>query len=281
MKFFRHGQPGAERPGILDRDGRRRDLSGHLADLSGAALRPESLASLGALRLEDLPLVADEVRLGPPVSGVGKFICISLNYHDHALEVKQPPPAEPVVLLKATSAICGPNDVVRIPRGSTKLDWEVELGVVIGVGGKYIARARALEHVAGYCIVNDVSARDFQLERGGSWDKGKSADTFGPLGPWLVTPDEVPDVQALHLWLEVDGHRYQDGNTASMIFSVAELIAYVSGFMSLQPGDVITTSTPPGNGLAQVPPVFLQPGNVMRLGIDHLGEQCQLVEADQ
>lgn len=280
MKFFRHGPVGAERPGLIDGSGRRRDLGAHLTELAGPALDPAALARLAKIDPDSLPEISPEARLGPPVTGVGKFICISLNYFDHAAEVKQEPPREPVVLLKATSSICGPNDTVYIPRGSSKLDWEVELAVIIGRPGKYIPRQQALAHVAGYTIVNDVSARDFQLERGGTWDKGKSCDTFGPVGPWLVTPDEIPDVQALRLWLEVDGHRYQEGNTASMIFPVEEIIAYVSGFMSLQAGDIITTSTPPGNGLAQNPPVFLRPGNVMRLGIDGLGEQCQRVAAD-
>lgn len=277
MKLLRFGDKGRERPGLLDGEGRIRDLSAHVADLAGDALSAASLERLGRLDPAGLPLVEGAPRLGPCVGAVGKFIAISLNYLDHAAEVDQPVPKEPVILLKATSSISGPNDDVVIPRGSTKLDWEVELGVVIGKGGVYIDEADALDHVAGYCIVNDVSARDFQMERGGTWDKGKGCDTFGPLGPWLVTRDELEDASNLKLWLEVDGKRYQDGSTRTMIFGVAKIVSYVSEFMSLQPGDVITTGTPPGNGLAQTPPVFLQPGNVMRLSVEGLGEQRQKV----
>ena len=277
MKLLRFGEKGRERPGLLDDRGRIRDLSAHIDDVAGGALDAATMRRLRALDASTLPLVEGAPRLGPCVASVGKFIAISLNYLDHAAEVDQPIPEEPVILLKATSSISGPNDDVVIPRGCHKLDWEVELGIVIGKGGVYIEEREALDHVAGYCIVNDVSARDFQLERGGTWDKGKGCDTFGPLGPWLVTPDEVGDVGNLRLWLEVDGKRYQDGSTRTMIFGVARIVSYVSGFMSLQPGDVITTGTPPGNGLAQDPPVFLKPGNVMRLGIDRLGEQRQTV----
>ena len=277
MKLLRFGEKGRERPGLLDDRGRIRDLSAHIDDVAGGALDAATMRRLRALDVSTLPLVEGAPRLGPCVASVGKFIAISLNYLDHAAEVDQPIPEEPVILLKATSSISGPNDDVVIPRGCRKLDWEVELGIVIGKGGVYIEEREALDHVAGYCIVNDVSARDFQLERGGTWDKGKGCDTFGPLGPWLVTPDEVGDVGNLRLWLEVDGKRYQDGSTRTMIFGVARIVSYVSGFMSLQPGDVITTGTPPGNGLAQDPPVFLKPGNVMRLGIDRLGEQRQTV----
>ncbi|MBN9037575.1 MAG: fumarylacetoacetate hydrolase family protein [Rhizobiales bacterium] len=277
MKLLRFGEKGRERPGLLDDRGRIRDLSAHIDHVAGGAPDAATMRRLRALDVSTLPLVEGAPRLGPCVASVGKLIAISLNYLDHAAEVDQPIPEEPVILLKATSSISGPNDDVVIPRGCRKLDWEVELGIVIGKGGVYIEEREALDHVAGYCIVNDVSARDFQLERGGTWDKGKGCDTFGPLGPWLVTPDEVGDVGNLRLWLEVDGKRYQDGSTRTMIFGVARIVSYVSGFMSLQPGDVITTGTPPGNGLAQDPPVFLKPGNVMRLGIDRLGEQRQTV----
>ncbi|MBT1157241.1 fumarylacetoacetate hydrolase family protein [Aminobacter anthyllidis] len=277
MKLLRYGEKGRERPGLLDQDGCIRDLSEHIDDLSGNALETGTLMRLAAIDPRSLPMIEGEVRLGPCVGRVGKFIAISLNFGDHAAEVEQEVPQEPVVLLKATSSISGPNDDVVIPRGSTKVDWEVELGVVIGKGGVYIDEADALDHVAGYCIVNDVSARDFQMERGGTWDKGKGCDTFGPLGPWLVTKDEAGDVSNLDMWLEVDGKRYQDGSTRTMIFGIAEIVSYVSGFMSLQSGDVITTGTPPGNGMAQIPPVFLKPGNVMHLHIDKLGEQRQRV----
>lgn len=277
MKLFRYGPPGRERPGILDRDGRMRDLSAHVDDIAGNALTAPVLARLSVVDTESLPLVDGSPRIGPCVGKVGKFICIGLNYADHAAETGSPIPAEPIVFNKWTSAICGPNDDIEIPPGSHKTDWEVELGVIIGRGGKYIDEATALEHVAGYCVVNDVSERHWQLERGATWDKGKGFDTFGPIGPWLVTPDEVADPANLHLWLEVDGHRYQDGSTATMIFSVAQIIAYVSRFLSLQPGDVISTGTPPGVGLGQWPPVFLKGGEVIRLGIQGLGIQTQRV----
>jgi len=277
MKLLRHGAPGAEKPGLLDDEGRIRDLSAVIADIAGEAITPEGLQRLRALDVSALPRVDGAPRLGPCVGQVGKFVCIGLNYSDHAAETGAQVPAEPVIFNKWTSAICGPDDDVRIPRGSHKTDWEVELGVVIGHGGRYIAEADAMEHVAGYCVINDVSEREFQLEGTGTWDKGKGCDTFGPLGPWLVTTDEIPDPHALGLWLEVDGHRYQDGNTRTMVFQVPFLISYLSRFMSLQPGDVISTGTPPGVGLGQKPPVYLRPGQVMRLGIDGLGEQRQKV----
>ncbi|MBD9378818.1 fumarylacetoacetate hydrolase family protein [Pseudoxanthomonas sp. PXM04] len=277
MKLLRHGAPGAEKPGLLDDEGRIRDLSAVIADIAGEAITPEGLQRLRALDVSALPRVDGSPRLGPCVGQVGKFVCIGLNYSDHAAETGAQVPAEPVIFNKWTSAICGPDDDVQIPRGSRKTDWEVELGVVIGRGGRYIAEADAMEHVAGYCVINDVSEREFQLEGTGTWDKGKGCDTFGPLGPWLVTADEIPDPHALDLWLEVDGHRYQDGNTRTMVFQVPFLISYLSRFMSLQPGDVISTGTPPGVGLGQKPPVYLRPGQVMRLGIDGLGEQRQTV----
>ena len=277
MKLLRYGPKGQEKPGMLDGQGRIRDLSGQIADLSGAALTPEGLARIAALDVAALPLVPGTPRLGPCVGGVGKFICIGLNYADHAAETGAAIPTEPVVFNKWTSAICGPNDDIEIPRGSTKTDWEVELGVIIGKGGRYIEESDALGHVAGYCVINDVSEREWQLERGGTWDKGKGCDTFGPLGPWLVTPDEAGEVGNLPMWLEVDGHRYQNGSTATMIFTVPQIIAYLSRFLSLQPGDVISTGTPPGVGLGQKPPVYLKGGEVMRLGIEGLGEQVQKV----
>jgi ureidoglycolate lyase len=282
MKLLRYGEKGSEKPGLLDDDHQIRDLSGHVPDIAGNVIGPEGLAKLAALDPRSLPVVAGQPRIGPCVGQVGKFICIGLNYADHAAESNMEVPKEPIIFNKWTSAICGPNDDIQIPRGSLKTDWEVELGVVIGKGGRYIDEANALEHVAGYCVINDVSEREWQLERGGTWDKGKGFDTFGPLGPWLVTKDEIPDPHALDLWLEVDGHRYQDGNTRTLIFSVPQLIAYLSRCMSLQPGDVISTGTPPGVGLGIKPnPVFLRPGQTMRLGIAGLGEQRQVtVQAD-
>ena len=277
MKLLRYGPHGAEKPGLLDASGQLRDLSAVVADIAGDTLTPEGLQRLRALDPATLPAVPGTPRIGPCVGRVGKFVCIGLNYSDHAAETGAQVPAEPVVFNKWTSAICGPDDEVRIPRGSRKTDWEVELGVVIGRGGRYIAEADAMDHVAGYCVVNDVSERAFQLEGTGTWDKGKGCDTFGPLGPWLVTADEIADPQALDLWLEVDGHRYQDGNTRTMVFAVPFLVSYLSRFMSLQPGDVISTGTPPGVGLGQKPPVYLRPGQVMRLGIAGLGEQRQQV----
>ena len=281
MKLLRYGRPGQEKPGALDAQGRVRDLSTVIDDVAGSALQPATLARLRALDLATLPLVEglpqQDLRLGPCVGRVGKFICIGLNYSDHAAEAGMQVPPEPVVFNKWTSAIIGPDDDVEIPRGSVKTDWEVELGVVIGQGGRYIAEADAMAHVAGYCVVNDVSEREFQIERSGTWDKGKGCDTFGPLGPWLVTADEVPNPQALHLWLDVDGRRMQDGSTATMVYQVPFLISYLSRFMSLQSGDVISTGTPPGVGMGHKPPVFLRAGQTLRLGIDGLGVQTQQV----
>ena len=283
MKLLRYGPVGQEKPGVLDADGRVRDLSALLPDVAGAALLPASLASLRGLDVNSLPLVPgvpqQDLRLGPCVGQVGKFICIGLNYADHAAVAGMAVPLEPVVFSKWTSAICGPDDAVQIPRGSLKTDWEVELGVVIGQGGRYIAEADAMAHVAGYCVVNDVSEREYQIERGGTWDKGKGCDTFGPIGPWLVTADEVHDPQALSLWLEVDGQRRQNGSTATMVYGVAFLISYLSRFMSLQPGDIISTGTPPGVGMGHKPPIYLQPGQTMRLGVQGLGVQTQAVVA--
>jgi len=282
MKLLRYGEKGLEKPGLLDANNQIRDLSAHIRDIAGEALSPASLASLAAIDPASLPLVSGQPRIGACVGQVGKFICIGLNYADHAAESQMDVPKEPIIFNKWTSAICGPNDDVQIPRGSLKTDWEVELGVIIGKGGRYIDEANAMEHVAGYCVINDVSEREWQLERGGTWDKGKGFDTFGPLGPWLVTRDEIADPHSLDLWLEVDGHRYQNGNTRTLIFSVPQLIAYLSRCMSLQPGDVISTGTPPGVGLGVKPqPVFLRAGQRMRLGITGLGEQSQLtVPAD-
>ncbi|GAK28741.1 fumarylacetoacetate hydrolase family protein [Serratia liquefaciens] len=276
MKLLRYGAPGQERPGILDPQGQIRDLSQHIADLSGEALLPEALDKLRALDINLLPRVEGQPRLGPCVGHIGKFICIGLNYADHAAETGAAIPSEPVVFNKWTSAVVGPNDEVQIPRDSLKTDWEVELGVIIGQGGSYISEQDAMRHVAGYCVINDVSEREFQIERGGTWDKGKGCDTFGPTGPWLVTADEIADPHSLNLWLEVDGKRYQDGNTSTMIFRIPQIISYLSRFMSLQPGDVISTGTPPGVGMGQKPtPLYLKAGQTMRLGIEGLGEQRQ------
>jgi 2,4-diketo-3-deoxy-L-fuconate hydrolase len=275
MKLLRYGNKGVERPGVLDSEGRIRDLSSVVEDIHGAVFAPETMKKLRGLKLEALPLVEGNPRLGPCIGAVGKFICIGLNYADHAAESNMAVPVEPVVFMKATSSIIGANDDVEIPRNSLKTDWEVELGVVIGREAKYVEEAEALSYVGGYCVVNDLSERAFQIEGTGQWVKGKSADTFGPIGPWLVTPDEVADPQNLHLWLEVDGHRYQDGSTKTMVYGVAHLVSYLSRFMSLQPGDIISTGTPPGVGLGQKPPVYLQAGQTMKLGIDGLGEQQQ------
>lgn len=276
MKLLRYGPVGQEKPGLLDSSNTLRDLSGVLSDIEGAQLGDAALARLRAIDPTTLPAVPGQPRIGPCVARVGKFICIGLNYADHAAESGAAIPTEPVIFNKWTSAICGPNDAVEIPRGSTKTDWEVELGVVIGKAAKYITEAQALEHVAGYCVVNDVSEREWQIERGGTWDKGKGFDTFGPIGPWLVTRDEVPDPQNLSMWLDVDGKRFQNGNTKTMIFTVAQIVAYVSQCMSLQPGDIISTGTPPGVGLGIKPnPVYLKAGQTMRLGIEGLGEQQQ------
>ncbi|MCG7600019.1 fumarylacetoacetate hydrolase family protein [Halomonas sp. McH1-25] len=280
MKLLRVGPPGQEKPALLDQEGKLRDLSGHIDDLTGANLNASQLQSLTAIATDELPVIDAASRIGPCVGHVGKFICIGLNYSDHAAETGAEVPSEPVIFNKWTSAICGPNDDVKIPRGSQKTDWEVELGVVIGKAGRYIDEADAMAHVAGFCVVNDVSEREYQLERCGSWDKGKGCDTFGPLGPWLVTPDEIADPHDLGMWLEVDGKRYQNGTTRTMVYQVPFLISYLSRFMSLQPGDVISTGTPPGVGMGQQPPVYLKPGQQMRLGIDGLGEQCQRVVAD-
>ena len=282
MKLLRYGDKGQERPALLDNNGQLRDLSAVVADIAGQALSPESIARLQDIDPSTLPLVEGSPRIGACVGQVGKFICIGLNYADHAAETGAAIPAEPVVFSKWTSAIVGPNDNVEIPRNSRKTDWEVELGVVIGKGGRYISENQAMEHVAGYCVINDVSEREFQLELGGTWDKGKGCDTFGPLGPWLVTRDEIADPHQLDLWLEVDGQRYQNGNTRTMIFQIPKIISYLSQFMSLQPGDVISTGTPPGVGLGIKPePVYLRAGQTMRLGISGLGEQQQrTVNAD-
>ena len=280
MKLLRIGAKGAEKPAILAEDGSIRDLTGIVDDIGGTALSDQGLAKIRATDLNSLPKLDADQRIGPCVANVGKFICIGLNYADHAAETGADIPKEPILFMKATSAIIGPNDDVIIPKNSIKPDWEVELGVIIGTEARYVEEANALDHVAGYCVVNDLSERHFQTERGGQWVKGKSADTFGPIGPWLVTRDEVADPQDLGMWLDVDGHRYQDGSTKTMVFGVAHLVSYVSQFMSLQPGDIITTGTPPGVGMGIKPnPVWLQPGNVMRLGIAGLGEQQQNVKA--
>ncbi len=280
MKLLRYGSQGQEKPGILGVDGEIRDLSGIIPDLAGESLLPESIAKVRNIDISLLPRVAGRPRIGPCVDGVGKFICIGLNYSDHAAESGMAVPVEPVVFMKATSSICGPDDTVVIPRGSKKTDWEVELGVVIGKPAKYVEEDDALSHVAGFCVINDLSERAFQLEGTGQWVKGKSADTFGPIGPWLVTPDEVPNPQNLEMWLEVDGHRYQNGSTKTMVFGVAHLISYLSRFMSLRSGDIISTGTPPGVGFGQRPPVYLRPGNRIQLGIRGLGQQNQDVTAD-
>lgn len=281
MKLLRYGPAGQEKPGCLDAEGRVRDLSGHVDDIAGAALLPDAIAGLKALDVATLPLVSgtpqNDLRLGPCVGQTGKFVCIGLNYADHAAESGMDVPPEPVIFNKWTSAIIGPDDDVVIPRGSKKTDWEVELGVVIGKGGAYIDEADAMGHVVGFCVINDVSEREFQIERAGTWDKGKGCDTFGPTGPWLVTPDEVGDYDSLSMWLEVDGKRHQNGSTATMVYKVPHLISYCSNFMSLKPGDVISTGTPPGVGMGLKPPIYLSGGETMRLGIDKLGIQTQRV----
>ncbi|MEG1051287.1 MAG: fumarylacetoacetate hydrolase family protein [Janthinobacterium sp.] len=280
MKLMRYGPKGAEKPGLIDAHGAVRDLSGVLSDITGATLGKDGLATLAAVDIDSLPVVANPGRIAPPWKGVGKFLCVGLNYADHAAESGMAVPAEPVLFMKATSAIIGANDAVVMPQDSKKSDWEVELGVVIGTTARYVSEADALSHVAGYCVVNDLSEREYQLERGGQWDKGKGCDTFGPIGPWLVTADEVADPQNLGLWLEVNGKRVQDGNTRTMVFGVANLVSYISRFMTLYPGDIISTGTPPGVGMGQKPSaVYLQPGDTMRLGIDGLGEQRQTVHA--
>ena len=280
MKLMRYGAKGAEKPTLVDAQSQVRDLSGVLADITAHTLTPKGLDRLRALDPTTLPLVEKPGRIAPPWSGCEKFLCIGLNYADHAAESNLPIPKEPILFMKPISARVGPNDPVVLPQGSVKSDWEVELGVVIGAKARYVSEADALSHVAGYCVVNDVSEREYQIERGGTWDKGKGCDTFGPVGPWLVTADEVGDPQNLGMWLDVNGHRYQNGSTTTMIFGVAQLVSYVSRFMTLYPGDLITTGTPPGVGMGIKPnPVFLKPGDVMRLGIDKLGEQQQTVHA--
>lgn len=279
MKLLRYGTPGQEKPGLLDKSGQIRDLSNAIPDITGDTITPQSLQRLRSLDPTKLPAVSGNPRLGPCVSRVGKFICIGLNYSDHAAESGMKAPSEPVVFMKATSAITGPNDNVVIPRNSVKSDWEVELGVIIGSQTKYVSESDALNHVAGYCVVNDLSERTFQLEGTGQWVKGKSADSFGPIGPWLVTRDEVPDPQNLQMWLKINGHQFQNGNTKTMIFSVAHIVAYLSHFMSLQPGDIISTGTPPGVGMGQKPPKYLQAGDKIELGVHGLGEQTQSVVA--
>jgi 2-keto-4-pentenoate hydratase/2-oxohepta-3-ene-1,7-dioic acid hydratase in catechol pathway len=279
MKLLRYGPAGGEKPGLLDANNVIRDLSGVIPDLAGDVLLPDSLARLRALDVNTLPKVEGTPRLGPCVAGVGKFICVGLNYSDHAAESGMKVPSEPIIFMKATSSIVGPNDELEIPRGSEKTDWEVELGVVIGKTAKYVDEASAMDYVAGFCVVHDVSERAFQLEGTGQWVKGKSADTFGPIGPWLVTPDEVPDYNALDMWLEVDGKRYQNGSTQTMVFGVPYLVSYLSKFMSLRAGDIISTGTPPGVGHGMKPPVYLRAGSEVRLGVARLGEQRQRVVA--
>jgi len=280
MKLLRVGPPGAEKPALLGPDGVLRDLSGHVADIDGAALAPDGLARLAALDPASLPAIEGSPRIGACVARPLNYVCIGLNYADHAAEAGMALPKEPIVFLKSLGAFCGPYDDAMMPRGSVKMDWEVELGIVVGTKASYVTEAAAMEHVAGYCVCNDVSEREYQAERGGTWDKGKGCDTFGPTGPWMVTKDEVPDSQALHLWCDVDGERMQDGNTSTMVFGVRHLVSYVSHFMTLHPGDVIATGTPPGVGLGKKPePVFLRVGQVMQAGVEGLGEQRQRVVA--
>jgi 2-keto-4-pentenoate hydratase/2-oxohepta-3-ene-1,7-dioic acid hydratase in catechol pathway len=280
MKLLRYGPSGAEKPGLLDADGNIRDLSDKVADIGGSDISPEGLARLAAIDPASLPKVEGNPRLGPCVAGTGKFICIGLNYADHAAESGMAVPSEPVIFMKATSAIVGPNDDVLIPRGSRKTDWEVELGIIIGKTAKYVSEAEALDYVAGYCVAHDVSERAFQTERQGQWTKGKSCDTFGPTGPWLVTKDEVADPQNLKMWLAVNGETMQNGSTKTMVYGVAHLVSYLSQFMSLHPGDIISTGTPPGVGMGMKPQRWLKPGDVVELGIDGLGSQKQHVRAD-
>jgi 2-keto-4-pentenoate hydratase/2-oxohepta-3-ene-1,7-dioic acid hydratase in catechol pathway len=277
MKLLRFGPLGEEKPGVLDQEGRIRDLSGLVDDIDGAALSPAALAKLAALNIDNLPVVTGNPRLGAPVNGTSKFIAIGLNYLDHAIEANMAVPSEPIVFLKAPSCINGPNDDVIQPKHSTKLDWEVEIGMVIGKKAQYVSEEDALQYVAGYCVVNDVSERNYQLERGGQWDKGKGFDTFGPVGPYLVTCDEVGDPQNLDMWLDINGERMQTGNTRTMIFNCAKIISYLSECMTLLPGDIIITGTPPGVGMGMKPPRFLKPGDVVTLGIDKLGEQRQKI----
>jgi len=277
MKLVRYGNPGKEKPGLIDAEGKLRDLSGVIGDIGPEQLGDAALAKLRKLKAANLPLVKGKPRLGSPVAGVGKFIAIGLNYVDHAAESGLPIPKEPIVFMKATTCIQGANDPVMLPKGSVKSDWEVELGVVIGTRARYVSQKDALNFVAGYCTINDVSEREYQIERGGTWDKGKGCDTFGPIGPWLVTRDDVPNPQKLAMWLDLNGQRAQTGSTKTMIFSVAKIISYVSQFMTLMPGDVITTGTPPGVGMGMKPPLYLKKGDVMTLGIEGLGEQRQVV----
>lgn len=280
MKLLRYGPTGAEKPGILHEDGTIRDLSDKVTDISGSALYGDGLSSIQSVDPDTLPVVDANTRLGPCVGGVGKFICIGLNYSDHAAETGQPVPEEPMIFMKATSAICGPNDPILMPRGAEKLDWEVELAIVIGKPAKYVSEDEAMDHVAGYALAHDVSERAFQTERQGQWTKGKSCDTFGPIGPWLVTPEEVEDVQNLGMWLTVNGEKMQNGSTSTMVFGVRQIVSYLSNFMSLQPGDVISTGTPPGVGLGMTPQKFLKVGDVIELGIEGLGQQKQIVVED-
>jgi len=280
MKLMRYGAKGAEKPALLDAQGVVRDLSGVLVDITASTLTPHGLQRLRDLNPAELPAVENPGRIAPPWSGVGKFLCVGLNYADHAAESNLPVPAEPVLFTKTLSCLVGCNDAVVLPQGSVKGDWEVELGVVIGTKARYVTEADALKYVAGYCVVNDVSEREYQIERGGTWDKGKGCDTFGPVGPWMVSADEVPDPQALGMWLDVNGQRMQTGSTKTMIFGVAQLVSYISRFMTLYPGDLISTGTPPGVGMGRKPhPVYLKAGDTMRLGIDGLGEQQQRVHA--
>ncbi len=280
MKLLRYGPSGREKPGILDAAGNIRDLSGVIIQIDDRTLAPGELVKLRKIKPETLPLVKGNPRLGVPYAGISKFVAVGLNYSDHAAESNMPIPAEPILFMKATTSLCGPNDDVIQPKGSTKLDWEVELGIVIGTKAQYVTEDRALDYVAGYCVVNDISERNFQLERGSQWDRGKGCDTFGPVGPYLVTTDEITNPQTLGMWLDVNGEKRQRGNTRTMVFGCAHLVSYISQFMTLLPGDIITTGTPPGVGLGMKPPVYLKPGDVMTLGIDGLGEQRQKVVAN-
>jgi 2,4-diketo-3-deoxy-L-fuconate hydrolase len=279
MKLVRFGKPGKEKPGLIDADGRIRDLSQHVDDINGAALSAKSLAKLAKLKVDKLPLVRGRPRLGPCVSGIGNFIAVGLNYADHAKETNSPIPKEPILFNKAVSCVVGPNDEVVLPKGSVKTDWEVEIAIVIGERASYVSEKDALNYVAGYCVCNDVSEREYQIERNGQWMKGKGCPTFGPLGPWMVTRDEIKDVQNLGMWLDVNGERMQTGNTNTMIFTIKTIVSYISQFMILNPGDVITTGTPPGVGMGMKPPRFLKAGDIIRLGIEGLGEQKQVVSA--
>ncbi|MRW87316.1 2-hydroxyhepta-2,4-diene-1,7-dioate isomerase [Pseudoduganella sp. FT26W] len=279
MRLVRYGRPGKEKPGLIDDEGKLRDLSGVIGDVDAAQLAPKALRKLEKIAHASLPLVRGNPRFGVPVARVGKFVCIGLNYSDHAAEAGMPIPKEPIIFLKANTALSGPDDPIMMPQGSKKMDWEVELGIVIGTCAQYVSEADALKYVAGYTVVHDVSEREYQLERGGTWDKGKGFDTFGPVGPWLVTPEDLYDVQDLDLYLEVNGKRMQTGNTSTMIFSVAQIVSYVSKCMTLEPGDVIATGTPPGVGMGRKPQRFLKKGDVVRLGIAGLGEQQQEVIA--